>query len=91
MTETSLVSILCEMGIPHRRAVAFERHLDDCSPYGFSGDHLADIVLRYARRVGMCALRDFEEQDTVTRVQQYQQLEMFEHSAYGFAAGRRII
>jgi hypothetical protein len=89
MSETSLVSILGEMGISHRRAVAFERHLDDCTPYGFSADLLADLILKFGRRVAFSALRDFEEQDIATRPKQYEQLEMFQHSAYGFAALKR--
>lgn len=49
MQETALVTILMSVGITHRRAVAFERHLDDKAPYGFVGDTLADLFDQHAK------------------------------------------
>lgn len=46
--ETALVTILMDLGMRNRRAVAFERWLDDQRPVGFSGDLLADMMLKFA-------------------------------------------
>lgn len=50
MIETALVTVLTSVGMKLRRAQAFERMLDDKSPYGISGDVLADLILKYAAR-----------------------------------------
>lgn len=50
MEDTALVSILVGLGIKQRRAAAFERHLDDKAPYGFSGDLLADLFHKHVAK-----------------------------------------
>lgn len=57
--ETALVTHLMGLGIKHRRAVAFERWLDDTRPCGFCGDAVADLFERHHKR--QVALRKLEE------------------------------
>lgn len=81
--DTALVQILCQVGIPHGRAVRIERAVDDQTPCLLSSDALADLILRYARFVAFRSIREFEAGDASQRKETTTRLELFERSAYG--------